>query len=298
MLTYGDLHCDTLWRCFEWQTDRTDPRLQIKSDPPFSHLQTYAIYIPEGQRDPYGYFCKVYAYSLKMMERFPNLVLCKNAKEIDGAFEEGKTPYLISVENGGFFGDPLREDRWIVEDLKQKGVAFLSLCYNHGNKLAGGCLCPQQGLTARGRSVAERLWEQGISLDLSHLNHRSADQLLELLPNGVVATHSNCYSLMPHPRNLTDDQLDALVEKQGLVGINFYPPFLCEGEAGIQDIFRHIRYVERRGGRSVLAFGSDFDGIDQTPAGLEDLCQITALSSLPPEYLYGNMKNYLDRHFQ
>jgi len=298
-MIYGDLHCDTLWRCFEWQSDLSDPRLQLKGNPPFSHLQTYAIFVPDTEKDPYGYFSAVYDYSQKMMARHPQMVLCKGAGEIDDAFSRGKTPYLLSVEGGNFFCHSQEQNLKIARELKQKGIAFLSLCYNRGNELAGGYLSPERGLSSLGKDVALMLREQGISLDLSHLNHRSADELLELLPHGVVATHSNCYSLMPHPRNLTDGQLRRLIEKQGLVGINFYPPFLThDDQATLADVYLHIRYIERLGGQKILAFGSDFDGIDQTPADLRDLWQVQQLSHLPASYLYGNMKDYLDRCFQ
>lgn len=299
-MIYGDLHCDTLWRCFERRVDLSDPSLHLQKDPPFSHLQTYAIYIPDTVDDPYRYFRAVYAYAEEMMHRHPEMVLCKSAKEIDRAFEAGKKPYLLSVEGGGFFGANTEKNRRTAKELREKGIAFLSLCYNRGNGLAGGILDPNRGLSSLGKEVALLLREEGISLDLSHLNHRSADALLDLLPDGVVATHSNSFSLVPHPRNLTDDQIRALIEKKGLIGINFYPPFLSsEEEASVEDVLLHIRYMERLGGRDVIAFGSDFDGIDRTPKGLENLGAVPALAERVGNsaYLYGNLKRYLDRHF-
>ncbi len=298
-MIYGDLHCDTLWRCFERRVDLSDPHLQLKKDPPFSHLQTYAIFISDGVDDPYRYFRAVYAYGQEMLRRFPKLVHCKNAREIDEAFSAGKTPYIFSVEGGSFFGPDTEKNRRTAKELKEKGIAFLSLCYNRGNGLAGGILTPERGLSPLGREVALILREEGISLDLSHLNHRSADALLELLPDGVVATHSNCCSLTPHPRNLTDEQIKALIRKNGLIGLNFYPPFLTdEEEATIEDLMLHLRYIERLGGQKVLAFGSDFDGIEQTPKDLQTLWDVQKLSHLDEAYLYGNMKRYLDRYFK
>ncbi len=298
-MMYGDLHCDTLWRCFERRTDLSDPSLQLKCNPPFSHLQTYAIFIPDTVDDPYRYFRAVYAYGQEMMHHFPHMVHCKSAKEIDEAFAAGKTPYLLSLEGGGFFGANAEKNRRTAKELKEKGIAFLSLCYNRGNGLAGGILSPERGLSSLGKEVALMLREEGISMDVSHLNHRSADAMLELLPDGVVATHSNCFSLRPHPRNLTDDQIRALIQKEGLIGINFYPPFLSdEDEATTEDVRHHIRYIERLGGEKVLAFGSDFDGIEQTPKDLSTLLAVPKLFDLKEAYLYGNMKRYLDRFFK
>lgn len=116
--------------------------------------------------------------------------------------------------------------------------------------------------------MAELLREEGISLDLSHMNHRSADALLALLPDGVVATHSNCYTLAPHGRNLTDDQIRALIEKKGLIGINFYPPFLSgKQQADMEDILLHIRYLERLAARQSLRSAAISMALRQRPTG-------------------------------
>ncbi len=305
---YGDLHCDTLWRCFENRTDLSDQRLQLKRNPPFRHLQTYAIYIPDRVEEPYSYYKAVYAYGQEMMKRYPDMVHCRNAGEIEEVFSAGKTPYLLSVEGGGFFGGDLARNRRLVQTLKRHGIAFLSLCYNRGNDLAGGNLSPTRGLSPLGKEVALMLREEGISVDLSHANHKTADQLLELLPDGVVATHSDCYALVPHSRNLTDDQILAIQEKKGLIGVNFYPPFLTgTQQATVDDVLQHVSYLSRLGADEVIAFGSDFDGIETTPKGLSTLADLPAFADRmaavfseekTEQYLYGNMRCYLKDFFK
>lgn len=304
MNIYGDLHCDTLWRCYDHKSDLKDPTLQLVYGAPEHCVQTYAIYIPDGKKDPYGYFCAVYSYAQTMLKKYSEMVLCRNTAQIRAALAAGKTPYLFSVEGGGFFSENAEQNQRIVADLKQKGIAFFSLCYNRGNNLAGGVLA-EQGLTALGREVATMLWKAGISLDLSHMNHRSADALLALLPNGVVATHSNCYALVPHKRNLTDEQLRELVARKGLVGVNFYPPFLTgNNHAAIEDILRHIRHILDLGGRDIIAMGSDFDGIDIAPADLPNSAALPGLKkaltaewggALAEAFMFGNMARYLEK---
>lgn len=308
MLTYADLHCDTLWRCYNDRITPEHPSLQLRPDPDYRRLQTYAVYIGDHIKDPYPYFKEVYAYGTEQLRRYPQMTLCHKAMEIDEAFSAGKTPYLISVEGGGFFSGNLQEDRKTVRELKQAGVCFLSLCYSKGNHLAGGFLDSELPLTEAGRNAALLLHEAGISLDLSHLNPRSANALLELLPDGVVATHSNCYALCNHGRNLTDDQILALKEKKGLMGINFYPPFLREeGEVSISDILAHMNHVESLGASAILSFGSDFDGIEKTPLDLTDSRDIPVLAdaiisakgkSFTEQCLFKNLKTYLDRIFK
>ncbi|MBQ6824780.1 MAG: membrane dipeptidase [Clostridia bacterium] len=296
MRIYGDLHCDTLWRCYEHRSDLTDPTLQLKRKPPFRHLQTYAIFIPDEVEDGYRYFRSVYAYAEELFRQYPEMVLCRTAAEIDAAFAAGKTPYLFSIEGGQLFGKHPQKNEKLVAELKQKGIVFMGLCYNKGNALAGGALS-EGGLTPLGKEAALLLRDAGITVDLSHLNHRSADDVLALLPDHVAATHSNCYGLVGHPRNLTDEQIKGLIEKNGLMGINFYPPFLtAKKSAYIEDILLHIRYVLALGGKEILAFGSDFDGIEETPADLRDLYDLPRLGNLLNEdFLYGNLRRYLEK---
>ncbi len=300
---YADLHCDTFWKCYERQTDLDDPNLEVKRNPPFKHLQTYAIYIPDGTKDLYEYFRAVYTYSQEVLRRYPDLRLCHSAKEIDETFAMGKTPYIYSVEGGGFFGEDMLKNEQIAKDLKKRGIAFISLCYNKGNHLAGG-IDAEFGLSELGKKVALLLRDEGLILDISHLNHRSADQMLELLPDHVVATHSNCYALKSHPRNITDPQIKELISRGGLMGVNFCHHFLSyPEEAKISDLIDHFRHILALGGEHIAAIGGDFDGITKTPSDLPDLYAIPALAgALEAEFgkevaqkiLYGNMKNYID----
>ncbi len=301
---YGDLHCDTLWKCYRHQSDLEDPTLEVKRNPPFKHLQTYAIYIPDGTKDPYEYFRAVHTYGEEVLRRYPDMRLCRSGKEMDETFAAGKTPYIYGVEGGGFFGEDMLKNERVALDLKKRGVAFISLCYNEGNHLAGGTNV-DFGMSDLGKQVALLLRENGLTVDVSHLNHRSADQMLELLPDHVVATHSNCYALKAHPRNLTDEQIKELIRRKGLMGVNFCHQFLSSPEdARISDLIDHFRHILNLGGESIAAIGGDFDGMSRVPADLPDLYAVADLgAALETEFgaelahriLYGNMKNYIDR---
>lgn len=85
-----------------------------------------------------------------------------------------------------------------------------------------------------------------------------------------IASHSNAHSLCPHPRNLRDDQIKALIDKNGVIGITFVPEFVKgKGTPSIKDILSHIDHVCSLGGERHIGFGSDFDGIDKMIPGLE-----------------------------
>lgn len=302
---FADLHCDTLYRCYEERKSLSHPSLQVRPKHSFQLLQNYAIYIPDHILDSLSYFRAVYDHGRMLLESMPDYCFCKNAGEIRAVLERGLRPCIISIEGGCLFKGSRQGDLLVAKELKEKGVAFLSLCYNSGNALAGGILSPDQGLSEAGKNAALLINEIGISLDISHLNHRSADQALLLLSEGIAATHSNCYSLMPHPRNLTDNQIIALKEKGGLIGMNFYPPFLKNGAASSADVLSHIAHLEALGAEDSIAFGGDFDGIDRTPVDLcstEDLPAFyqklkKAVEDRAEKYAFDNVMAYLNRFF-
>jgi membrane dipeptidase len=102
-------------------------------------------------------------------------------------------------------------------------------------------------------------------VDLSHLNERGFWDVAALSDAPLVATHSCAHALCPHPRNLTDRQLDAIRETDGLVGVNFNVGFLrADGKpdptTSLAEIVRHVRYIAERIGVAHVSLGSDFDG--------------------------------------
>ena len=85
-----------------------------------------------------------------------------------------------------------------------------------------------------------------------------------------MASHSCVRSLCDHFRNLNDDQLEAMVQYGGYVGVNFYPAFLSKnGKATARTVAEHIDYICQMGGAEIVGLGSDFDGIEYAPRGLE-----------------------------
>lgn len=307
MLNYfADLHCDTLWRCYEQRWDLSHPALQVKEHHSHVHLQNYGIYIPDSVGDSLSYFRQIYDHGMKLFEAHSQYAHCRSWKQINEAIAEGKTPYLISIEGGCLFTDDDSYNLTVVRELREKGIAFISLCYNKGNKLAGGILSPEKGLSDAGKRVALLLYEWGISIDISHLNHRSANEMLALLPDGVVATHSNCFSLVDHPRNLTDDQIKSIISKNGLIGLNFYPPFIKGKKVSSEDVLSHLEHLEGLGAQDVIAFGSDFDGMESHPSDLsstEDLPRFyeklfAKVGERAQKYCFENVMRYLERHFK
>ncbi len=121
------------------------------------------------------------------------------------------------------------------------------------------------GLTGHGRALVKRCNELRIMLDLSHMNERGFWDVAALSDAPLVATHSNAHAICPSTRNLTDDQLTAVRDSGGVVGLNFAVGFLSpEGsrdEALPLDVMvRHLDHLLEKLGEDGVAFGSDFDG--------------------------------------
>jgi membrane dipeptidase len=132
------------------------------------------------------------------------------------------------------------------------------------------------GLTAAGRRLVKRCNELGVLIDLSHLNAKGFWDVAGLSDAPLVATHSCAWTLSATPRNLTDEQLDAVGDSRGVVGINYAVGFLrADGNGSgkvvtpLTEIVRHARYVVDRIGIDHVALGSDFDGA-RVPDDLED----------------------------
>ena len=164
-----------------------------------------------------------------------------------------------------------------LEEFAAAGVAFLGVTWNGANELATGCRVDETtGLTAFGREAIQRAAALGLAIDISHLNRAGVAEVLRLdVP--MLATHSNARALHEHTRNLDDDQLEALREGDGLVGLNLYPPFLGAPPVTLATFVDHARHIADRLGVERIALGSDLDGIDETPESFTDYRDLPAL---------------------
>ena len=121
------------------------------------------------------------------------------------------------------------------------------------------------GLTEQGIALVKRCNELKIMLDLSHLNEAGFWDVAHYSEAPLVATHSNVHSITPHSRNLTNDQLRAIKDSDGMVGLNFATAFLREDGKMLADvpmaqILKHLDYLIEVLGEDRVGFGSDYDG--------------------------------------
>jgi membrane dipeptidase len=147
----------------------------------------------------------------------------------------------------------------LLPALHAFGLRSLGITWSRPNAFGFGVESGEGGLTDAGHALVRACHELGILVDLAHLNEAGFWDVAAIGERPLVATHACAHALTPHPRNLTDRQLDAVRHSGGVVGICFH-----RDHAGPQrtDIARHAHYVAERIGPEHVALGSDFDGAE------------------------------------
>ena len=204
-------------------------------------------------------FNTVHSYFKEQLAQHAGLIeQVMDARDIRRIVDEGRCAAMFTVEGGSFLGEEL--DR--VYEAADLGVKMITLTWNDKNAIASGNKTTD-GLSFFGRDVVRTMEKRRVVVDVSHLNDRSFWEVLEVAERPLVASHSNSRKICAHPRNLTDDQFRAIVERGGLVGLNYCKRFLSEaGHVTHDDVLRHVDHLLELGGEHVLALGSDYDGCD------------------------------------
>ena len=144
--------------------------------------------------------------------------------------EENGKDGLISVFIGMENGSPIQRSLPLLRTFYRLGVSYMTLTHNGDNAIADSAAegTHWHGLSPFGEEVVAEMNALGMMVDLSHASDETFWDCIRLSEAPVVATHSCCRALCSHRRNLTDEMLQALGEKDGYVGINFCPAFLSD----------------------------------------------------------------------
>jgi membrane dipeptidase len=196
------------------------------------------------------------------------LKVVRNVEELAGCLQGGVLAAILHLEGA----DAIDPDLYLLDVLYRAGLRSLGVVWSRPNLF--GCGVPFRfphspdtgpGLTAEGRALVRECNRRGILVDASHLNEQGFWDLAAITAAPIVATHSSVHALCPVTRNLTDRQLDAIRESDGMVGVNFDAGFIREDGANNPDtplsvLVRHVDYLVQRLGIDRVGFGSDFDG--------------------------------------
>ncbi len=187
--------------------------------------------------------------------------------------------------------DPIRSPD-DIDEFFQAGVRIVGLAWKCV-RYAGGTGAPGP-LTHEGKEMVRALDRFGIIHDLSHLAEESFWDLLELSAGPVMASHSNCRSIVPTDRQLSDEMIRAIIARGGIVGINFFDKFLLSPSeygsrrATLADVVRHVRHICNLAGNSAhVGLGTDMDGglgANKSPSrsGPRQTCRASMMNSVPP----------------
>ena len=252
---------------------------------PKGYTQVFAAYIAKEYYDePMARAEAIVGYLKAEIEKNCDRIrLCTNNKERLSVLKDGKTAAFLSLEGG----EPIKSLEG-VDKLYNLGIRISSLTWNYENQLAGGADTNGR-LTAFGEEVVREFEKKGIILDLSHLSRESFWDVMKIATKPMLATHSCSDAICSHRRSLTDEQFMAICEKDGVVGINFYPEFLTGGRvATVDDILLHIDRFLSLGGEDHIGLGSDFDGVDYLPTDLSGVESMNMLVRKFEEHGYGS----------
>ena len=156
---------------------------------------------------------------------------------------------------------PLGESLGLLGEYHGLGVRMIQLTYNHRNAVGDGCMDPEdRGLTGFGRDLIGEMNRLGMVIDLSHTGCRTTLEAIEASAHPTVFSHSNARRLFDHPRNIADQQIRAVAETGGLVGVNAVSAFLRTDGVGanLSDVVDHIDYLVEMIGSEHVGLALDF----------------------------------------
>lgn len=280
-----DMHCDTIGELIKCATKentfmRNNLHIDIAKLKTGNYmLQNFAMFVNMKEYPDCYKRCKeMIAYWNILKEEYSGYI--KEIKCVDHIIENnkaGRLSALLTVEEG----ECCRGDLKTLEELYKLGVRMMTITWNYENslgypatprcKITGKKLTSDmsKGLTKKGKEIVCRMQEIGMIADVSHLSDKGFYDVADIARNNgkpFVVSHSNARCIAGHPRNLSDDMIRLVGERGGVIGVNFYPPFLSEKNISAKEqlsyIILHIRHMINKGGIDCVGLGTDFDGID------------------------------------
>ena len=212
-----------------------------------------------------------------------DFMLATSAAQIEAAHRQGKIAALIGVEGGHAIEDSLR----LLRDYYALGVRYMTLTHTNTNDWAdseGDINDPKVahhgGLTPFGKQVVLEMNRLGMMVDISHVADDTFWAALATSQAPLIASHSSCRALTNNSRNMTDAMIAALAKKDGVIQINFYCAFVQQKAAPptLDDVVDHIDHAVKIAGMDHVGIGSDFDGIECAPLGLQSVADFPHLT--------------------
>lgn len=236
----------------------------------------FIAYVAQGPRDHVGHAAaaaRAEAMLRHIRDRADGTTarFCATPDEVEAAFAAGVPAVLSAVENGYAMGHDLGR----IAQWRRLGAIYLTLTHDGHNALSdsarprknlGDAEEEHGGLTALGRAAIAEMNRVGLMLDCAHVSKAGMMQACDISRVPVAVTHTACAALNAHPRNLDDEQLDAIRACGGVAQITAVASFLRPAppngaaQATVADLVDHVEHAVRRIGLDHVGISSDFDG--------------------------------------
>ena len=289
-----DSHCDTpslMVNGLDIGIDNRESQVDIPKliaggvDVSFFAACTYAEYSPETATSrALEMIASVYDSLGKYGDR---IALALTPDDVMANKANNLISILIGMENGA----PVQKSMSLLRLFHRMGVRYMTLTHNGDNEIADAAMEGKRwgGLSPFGREVVAEMNRLGIIVDVAHVSDGTFSDVLDCSKKPVLSTHSCCRALANHPRNMTDEMIKRMADKGGVIQINFYPYFLTTtAQAGVEDVIRHIGHAVKVGGIEHVGIGTDFDGIEVTPVGLENISKLPVVFDMLSEKGYSD----------
>ena len=268
-----DGHCDLISKMFkDDQVNFLKNQLNVEVN--FARLkqanialQFFAIYMPEDvTRVTFEQILKCIDIFYEKIIKFSQMRFIRYRNDLESIQGGENIGALLTLE--GVEG--LAGNMGFVRTAFHLGVRCMGITWNHANWAADGISEPRNGgFSILGKQFVRECNKWGIILDVSHLSPTGFWELNDLSSQPFIASHSNAFEICGHARNLSNEQIKAMVQKKGMIGLTFVPWFVTTAHAQITDLLRHLDHIGSLGGEQIIGFGSDFDGVGAWLSGLE-----------------------------
>ncbi len=278
--------------------------------------QFWSVFVPAWDPAPLRTTIEQIDLVGRMTDRCDRLAHADSAADVTTARARGLTASLMGAEGGHSIENSLAA----LRTLRTLGVRYMTLTHADTIDWADSATDDARhgGLTNFGEDVVREMNRIGMVVDISHVSADTMRHALSVSDRPVMASHSSAFTLAPHPRNVPDDVFELIRANNGVVMVNFYPPFVsrlgAEQAAGmftiqrdlkerlgdddaveeemkrliekdpypdvtVSDVVDHIEHIAGTAGVDHVGIGSDFDGIEVTPVGLEGVSTYPAITA-------------------
>jgi membrane dipeptidase len=268
--------------------------------------QFWSVYIPSEHPNPARTVAEQIDLVHRMVERYPDdLAMAYSAEDVERVVKAGKIASLIGIEGGVAIEDDLA----MLRAFHRLGARYMTLTHNTSLAWADAAFdAPRShGLSPFGERVVREMNRLGMLIDIAHVSPETMAAALRVSQAPIIASHSGAFAVAPSPRNVPDPILKEMARNGGVVMVNFYSGFVVPEAARkaadaraelkakhpdpeafrralaawsrsykmprgtIGDVADHIDHIVKVAGIDHVGIGSDFDGINSWPVGLEDV---------------------------